>query len=201
MSNNFSGKIDKQNIKNYLKQQVESSRNQEDGPKLHLENIKFYNTYSIYDKIFPFHVLFKTGEKIPRMDIEFLCTYRYLSYLRYEFVNLLNKKYQKYLTEQEKYKLIKIEEKYSMYNAILYFTSLILLFKRPIRFFKILNIYLAGYLMFAAKFYSIYLVRHELYPIKQNLISQKPLKIDENDVYDYTIIPDWKTYLYFYKIL
>jgi hypothetical protein len=201
MSSNITEKIDKQNIKSYLKQQVESTKNQEDGPKLHLENIKFYNTYSLYDKIFPFHVLLKTGEKIPRMNIEFLCTYRYLNYLRYEFVNLLNKKYQNYLTEQEKYKLSRLEEKYSLYNAIFYTTSLFLLFKRPIRFFKILNFYFAAYLMFATKYYSMYLIRNELYPIKQKVISQKPLKIDENDVYDYTAIPDWRTYLYFYKIL
>jgi hypothetical protein len=116
-------------------------------------------------------------------------------------VNLLNKKHQKYLTEQEKYKLSKSEEKYSLYNGLFYFTSLFLLFKRPIKFAKFLNFYLAAYLLFASKYYSIYLIKNEIIPIKQKVSIYKTLKIDEQDVYDYTVIPDWRTYLYFYKIL
>ena len=198
MSNN---RIDKEDIVSYLKTQVQSAKNQEDGPKLNLENIKFHNSYSLFDKVFPFHIFWKTGEKIPRMDIDFLCTYRYLSHLRYEFVNLLNKKYMPLLNSTEILKIKSAEEKYAFFNFLFYSISAFLILKRPIRIAKFLNFYIAGYLIFASKYYSIYLVSKDLFDIKQRIKMQKPFKMSENDVYDYTLIPDWRTYLYFYKIL
>ena len=132
-------RIGKDEIKNYLKSEVEIIKNKQSGPELHMENIKYQNSFSSYDKIFPFHVFLKTGEKVPRMDIEFLCTYRYLYFLRYEFINVLNKKYLKYLNNSEINKLKEIEFKYSTLNFAFYSLSFYLIFKRPIKFAKILT--------------------------------------------------------------
>lgn len=196
-------KIGKDEIKNYLKTEVEIMKNKETetGPELHMENIKYQNSFSDFDKFFPFHVFLKTGEKVPRMDIEFLCTYRYLYFLRYEFVNVLNKKYTKYLNAADIQKLKDIEFKYSMLNFTFYFSAVYLLFKRPIKFAKLLNFYLGGYLIFASKYYSIYIVRNDFKEIKNKIKMHKNININDNDVYDYTLIPDWRTYLYFYRIL
>ena len=94
-----------------------------------------------------------------------------------------------------------IEFKYYTLNLAFYSVSFYLLFKRPIKFTKLLNFYFGAYILFASKYYSIYIVRNELIEIKQKIKMHKNLNINEMDVYDYTLIPDWRTYLYYYNIL
>jgi hypothetical protein len=193
-------RVNKDDIMKYLKNNIEEQTQNHIKSKIDLEKVKQYNTFILLDKIFPLHILFKTKDTIPYLNIDFLSTYRYMHYLRINFVNLLNAKFNRKLNNEEIIRLKKAERKYYYYNFGFYFTSLIFLLRRPIKVLKILNIYIALYLIVISKYYSIFMIRNSFIDLRNKLTFDKNL-MNEIDVYDYTLIPDWRTYLYYYKIL
>lgn len=191
--------IDKNDVLQYLKASVEEAKNKKDK-KLNIEKVKYYNTFTIYDKLFPFHNFFDSKDPIPYMNVNFLSTFSYMKYLRETFVNLLNSKFSKFLTEEEKQTLKKTEYKYFILNCSFYSVGMIFLLKRPIKFLKFLNFYIGIYLLFVSNSYSIFFLNKEFIELRNRILFNKVF-MPENDVYDETMIPDWRCYLYYYKIL
>jgi hypothetical protein len=206
-------------IENYLKNEVEQAKlklatdkqNKPLNNNISIEAIKQINSYSYYDYISPFHLILNTRDKLPIGDgsLNYLSNFNYYSLLRYQFCHLLNKKYQKYLTLTEKKEILSIEKTYFTYNMIFYSASLIFLLFRPIRsqhnqFLYLINFYLSAYIFYSANALSMALIKNKLIPIRDRinkLDDGKKFTKDEMDLLDETIIPDWKAYLYFYKLL
>jgi hypothetical protein len=201
----------KEEIEEYLKSQVQEAKeksnpnsfdaNTSKKPTKIINEAEFMNTYTILDYIFPIHTFLDTKEALRELGTNYPCTFRYLYTKRYEFLHLLNQKYQKYLTDSERELLKSLEYKHFIYTFSSYLGSLIFLFAKPFKKLKIFRYYIAAYLFFPANTYSIFFLRKEFLPLKDKLIFEKPFNIEINDILDYTFIPDWRTYLYYYNYL
>ena len=201
----------KEEIEDYLKSQVQEAKQKSNteniqsrtskNPNSIINEAEFTNAYSVLDYIFPIHTFFETKEAIPDLATNYLCTFRYLFAKRNEFLHLLNQKYQKYLTDDDRETLKSIEYKHFIYTLSSYLGSLIFLFAKSFKFLKIFRFYMASYLFFPANVYSIYFLRNEFLPLRDKVVLHKPFNKEINDILDYTLIPDWRTYMYYFNFL
>ena len=163
------------------------------------------------DYVFPFNSLFKTKEKISYLNLEYLSTWNYWTKRKYEFICLMNKKYEKYLTPEEINKLSYLEQKYFYSNCFYYGLSLILIFKKP--YLKHINnqgikkmtsfflTYLGFYFFLCSNILSYMMIHNNILPLNIKVKKNKKLFQNFEKVFDHTRIPDWRTYLYCFKIL
>ena len=200
--------MNKKEVEEYLKRQVESSKEINISNKINSENksnlideVEYMNTLSHLDYIFPIHIFLDTKDPVIEMNTNYPCSFRYLNTRRNEFLHLLNHKYQKYLTDEDREILRKIENKHFIYTFTSYLGALTFLLVKPFKNLRILKYYISAYLFFPAYLYSIYFVRNEIIDLKNKVIFHKQFNIEKNDLLDYTLIPDWRTYFYYYNYL
>ncbi len=194
----------KEEIEEYLKSQVQEAKEKAKivlNTKIILDQVEFLNTYTFLDYIFPIHTFFDTKDQVPELGTNYPCTFRYLNMKRIEFLHLLNHKYQKYLSDSDREILKSIEYKHFIYSFSSYIASFIVLFAKPFQKLKLLRFYAFSLLFFPAPWYSIFLISRDFIPLKQKVMIHKPFNIGFNDLFDYTLIPDWRTYLYYYNYL
>lgn len=203
--------IKDKDIENYLFKEVNQAKivkcttnnNRQYIPPV--EVIKYLNTYDVLDYIFPFHTFIDTKDKISLSDVNFMSNYKYYATLKYDFCHILRKKNFNKLSQQDKQWVLTIEKKYSMLNFLFYTLSGYLILLRPIQSYKfpivkLLNIYLSAYLFSSANLWSVLILRNEINKVRRTKL--KTNFITKNrDVFDDTVLPDWKAYLYFYNIL
>lgn len=198
------GDYDKQ-MEHYIKNELYKYEEKTKQAFTSLEEIKYINTYTYMDYVFPFHMLLKTNEKAKGYNVNYSSTNRYYLKSRYDFMNLLNKKFDKCLTNNEKTELKQIEEKYFYLNCLFYGLATVFLILRPIKSgekkFKLLNLYIGATFFFSSINFSMYFVKNQVLPIKKRVENNRQLSVKMQDLFDYTNIPDWRTYLYYYGYL
>lgn len=113
----------------------------------------------------------------------------------------MNKKYRKYLTEDDIKKLKEAEKKYFQYNVFFWTNSALFLLVRPLKRFKIFNFYLSLIFLIASKNNSIFLLKDDILSIRRKVSQETLLKVRHHDLFDDTLIPDWRCYLYYYKLI
>jgi hypothetical protein len=193
--------IDQKEIQNYLKSEI-TQQIEKNKSEISLKEFKFTNTYDYYDYLFPFHIFMSSGDKIQDSEFEYNLTYRYLAKLRYEMVHLLNNKYQKFMNNNDREEIKKLENRHFIVSSAFYLSSFSLMYFKPIKRPKILNYYFGAYLFLVGYLNSILVIKNDLINLRNKIrIKSKPFNKNEKYIYDYTVIPDWRTYLYYYKYL
>ncbi len=189
--------IDKTSIEKYLKEGVTQKKIEiSDKLQINIDEIDYYNTYSNYDYFFPIHAFLPTNEAIPNLKINYNCTFNYLAKLRYEFVNICNKKYVKQLNNEDIKRLKSLESKHFVYSMLFYTIGSFFIFMKPLPRVKIVNYYIGFYCWFVSKYYSIYFIKNDVLELRDKIISKgKKLNKSEIEVYDYTLISDWSNAL------
>jgi hypothetical protein len=201
-------KIHQADIEKYIKLEIDNeklygSKQDEQKIKDDIERIRFMNRYEIFDIIFPFHILFRTKEPIPinNNEINYNSNYKYYMKKRYEFVNLLNKKTNRHFNDDTIQELILMEKKYFFFNCLFQVMAFSFLWYRPFKKLKILNYYFFSYFFFSSKILSMSCINKDILRIKAKIPQDISLNKRLIDVYDYTLIPDWRCYLYYYEYI
>ena len=172
-----------------------------------LKIIEEFNKFSFVDYIFPLHTILSTNEKIEELtfsdkSINYYSTYQFYFRKRRQMLHCFNKKFDKYLNDVDRRNIRRIESIYSVNYLCCYILAFYFLFKRPIKF-RALNYYLFFYICFVGKVTGYFLTRNSLEEIKFkiNVVNKKPFTMKMDDLFDNTIIPDWRCYLYYYGFL
>jgi hypothetical protein len=164
------------------------------------EELDFLTKLSLFDYIFPLNLLFlRTHEKIEEIEMDYNPTFLFYIRRRYDFLNLLNKKYENFLTKSDKQTLVKLEEKYFLLNCGFYSLAFLIAKLKP--FNRFVSYYFAFYVFYTSPVWAIHLIKEDFLPIKHKVEKYKSLNKRMIDIYDETMIPDWRTYLYFFKLL
>jgi hypothetical protein len=165
------------------------------------EELNFLTRLNPIDYLFALNLLFlRTHEKIPEIGMDYNPTFVYYRRRRYDFLNLLNKKYEKYLTDNDKRKLKKLEEKYFYLNCGFYSIAFLIAYFKLFRS-RIVNYYFALYVFYSAPVWALHFIKDDFLPIKNKVEENKSLNKRVIDILDETMIPDWRTYLYWYRLL
>lgn len=160
----------------------------------------YLSTFSNYDYLFPLHAIIKTKEVMDTdLNTYYYYSFRYFLSRRYIFLNLMNKKYENLITNEQKRELNNAEETYFYLNCFFYSLSFVFLKFKPIKAIKLLNYYLFLYFFFNSRQLSFYFIHEKVVKIKNTI--DKPLKVKIIDILDYTRIPDFRTYIYYYNFL
>ena len=114
---------------------------------------------------------------------------------------LLNKKYSKYLNENEQKRLMQLEGNYFYLNCFFFSSSALMLIFRPFNRYKIINIYLAFVLLMGNRYNSLFLFKDEVIEYREKVNKEVKFKRKYYDLFDETLITDWRCYLYYYKLL
>lgn len=113
---------------------------------------------------------------------------------------MLNKKYIKFFNKQDITELQQLELIYSTSTLGSMALGTFLMFKRNFNF-RLLRIYLGIHLIISSRVIGMYLIKNRMEKIKAKIPKEKTFKMMMCDLFDETLIPDWKTYLYYFKIL
>ena len=114
---------------------------------------------------------------------------------------LLNKKYSKYLNETEQKRLLKLEKYYFNLNCIFWGSSAFMIISKPFQKFKFINFYLAFVLLMSSRYNSMFLIKEDIIEFREKLNNEVEFKKRYYDLFDDTLIPDWRCYMYYYKMI
>ena len=171
-----------------------------------LAKINEFNHFSWKDYFFPLHTIFSVNEKIHQTyEKSYLSNRKFYNYKRYIFLNLLNDEFDSLRDSKIRKDLMKLEELYFNCNIFFLTTALglFILFSRQRRFFT------AGYfsigIAFNAKNFSMAIINSDLNLIYDKMKNKEGFNqkefINENDLLDFTMIKNWKCYLYWYEYI
>ena len=105
-----------------------------------------------------------------------------------------------YYNKDDILELEKLESIYSTTSLLCYALSAGLIFKRNVDF-RMLYIYFGAHLFVTSNIIGMYLVKDKYKAIRRKIPENKKFKSKLCDLFDETLIPDWKTYLYYFNIL